>query len=82
MAKTLSEVCEELCPGSRKRNWPAWAGEWKHDYETEHYYVEQFGTSWDVHSKADGRLICYRSTKQDAIDFCNGAEANRAESGG
>lgn len=24
--RTLSEVLEELCPGVRKRNWPAWAG--------------------------------------------------------
>lgn len=24
--RSLSEVCEELCPGVRKRNWPAWAG--------------------------------------------------------
>ena len=30
--RSLSEVCEELCPGVRKRNWPAWAGPY-HDEE-------------------------------------------------
>ena len=27
--RSLSEVCEELCPGVRKRNWAAWAGPYR-----------------------------------------------------
>jgi hypothetical protein len=27
--RSLSEILEELCPGVRKRNWPAWAGPYK-----------------------------------------------------
>ena len=29
--RSLSDVCEELCPGVRKRNWPAWAGSYREE---------------------------------------------------
>lgn len=81
MARRLQDICEELKPGSRKRNWPSWASETYREAmkrETEHYYAEQLGGSWTVRYKLNGEVFCFRPTLEAAVTAMQKAEAMAA----